>query len=406
VRTGDKGLGKDGEPKANFEPGSRIQAKVTIFGEGPRGTVSEDLINRMGLRRERQPQVYSLGCKEVIKVAGKDEGGLVLHAMGYPLPPHVFGGGFLYELGGGHWSVGMVASLDWHDPSFDCFAALQDFKKHPLVQKYIRGGEVVAYGAKTIPEGGYFSVPRAYTAGALLAGDSAGLVDVKRLKGIPQAMKSGMLAAEVALEAVAAKDTSSEFLARYGERLENSWVMRDLWQRRNFRSSFRGNLYTGLARMMARELTGGGPKEATAIAPDFKAFGHARGFAPRPEPRGFDPGVIIDKLTAVYKSGTIHREDQPSHIRVLDPKACVEVCIPKHGTPPCTHFCPASVYELVGVADGTSAGAGARIQVNFSNCVHCKTCGILDPVDVASGDHIQNIEWRAPAEGGPVYKGL
>jgi len=400
VRTGDKGLSNDGDRKANFEAGALLQAKVTVFGEGPRGTVSEDLINARGLRDGRQPQVYALGCKELIKTDGRDHGGIAVHTMGYPLPSHIFGGGFLYELADGHVSVGIVAGLDWHDPSFDCFEALQNFKKHPLIQSYIRGGEVISYGAKTIPEGGYFSIPRLYTDGAVLIGDSAGLVDVKRLKGIPQAMKSGMVAAEVILEALAAEDVSSSALERYWQRLEKTWVIQDLWKRRNFRSSFQGSLYGGLARMMARELTGGGAKTAAVIHADHEGFRHAREFTAMPEPTGYDTSVIIDKLTAVHRSGTMHREDQPSHIRILDPRVCIDRCIPELGTAPCTHFCPAQVYELVGDA------AERAIQVNFSNCVHCKTCGILDPMDVSPSDHLQNIDWRAPAEGGPTYKGL
>lgn len=400
VRTGDKGLGRAGEHKANFEAGTLLKAKVTVFGEGPRGTVSEDLINQRGLRVGREPQIYSLGCKEVIRVAGADHGGIAIHTLGYPLPAHAFGGGFLYELGPGLFSVGMVAGLGWQDPGFDCFEALQNFKKHPLVQRYIRGGEVLSYGAKTIPEGGYFSIPKVYTDGAMLIGDSAGLVDVKRLKGIPQAMTSGMLAADTALEAILDEDYSEASLARYWKRLEASWVIRDLWKRRHFRSAFQGNLYTGLARLFWRELTGGGPKTAIAVTPDHREFRHQREFTRMREPDGYDPSVIIDKLTAVHRSGTLHREDQPSHIKIVDAKQCVERCIPKFGTPPCTHFCPAQVYELVG------DGADQKIQVNFSNCVHCKTCGIVDPIDVARDDHIQNIEWRAPSEGGPKYQGL
>jgi electron-transferring-flavoprotein dehydrogenase len=363
--------------------------------------VTEDLIARRDLRRGRQPQIYSLGCKEVIRSPAPDQGGLALHTLGWPLPAHAFGGGFFYELGSGLWSVGFVAALDWQDPGFDCFEMLQHLKKHPLLQRYLKGGEVLAYGAKTIPEGGYFSIPQLYTDGALIAGDAAGLVDVKRLKGIPHAMKSGMLAAGTALEAVAAGDLSAGFLERYWQRLEKSWVVQDLWTRRNFRSSFKGNLYTGLARMFLREVTGGGASTAEPIHADHRTFRHAREFSPVSEPGvPWDRGVILDKLTAVFKSGTKHREDQPSHIRILDPRLCIDACLARHGTAPCTHFCPAQVYELVG------EGAERRIQVNFSNCVHCKTCGILDPVDALASDTIQNIEWRAPAEGGPQYKGL
>jgi len=400
VRTGDKGLGKDGRPKPNFEPGLDLKAKITIFGEGPRGTLSEDLIARKKLREGKNPQRYSLGVKEVIRVEGQDLGGFVATTMGWPLRSDAFGGGFFYEMGGGHLALGLVVGLGWHDPNFDCHEALQELKKHPYIQNLIRGGEVVAYGAKTIPEGGYWSLPQVWTDGALLVGDSAGFVDVKRNKGIPHAMKSGMVAAEVALEAIVAGDLSAARLKSYWDRLSETFVVKDLWRQRNFRRAFEGGLYTGLAKMMFWDLTGGGSTSRHDEEPDYKAFRHGSEFAKPASPVGFDSKVLVDKLTDVYRSGTKHREDQPSHIQILDAKACVTKCMPRFGTAPCTHFCPASVYEMQGDGDAR------RIFVNFSNCVHCKTCGILDPCDVDLADMLQNIEWRAPAEGGPKYRYL
>jgi len=401
VRTGDKGLDKAGAPKANSEPGLDLKAKVTVFGEGPRGTLSEDLIARFKLREDRNPQIYSLGTKEVIKVAKTAGQGLVMHTMGYPLQAHQFGGGFLYELDAEHYAAGFVASLSWRDPRFDCQAALQQWKKHPLIQSFIRGGEVLSYGAKTIPEGGYFSVPRLFVDGALLIGDSAGLVNVKQLKGIHYAMTSGMLAAETIFEALVAGDASAAKLASYQKALESSYVMRELWRDRNFRLSFEKGLHSGLLSVGIHRFTGGGRKKRRPIAPDFTAFRPLSELAAMPaDPEGFDPATIVDKLTDVFRSGTIHREDQPSHIGIVDPAVCTDKCIPKFGVAPCTRFCPANVYELVGEE------SGKRIQINFSNCVHCKTCVILDPFDVNGQDNIQNIDWRAPAEGGPKYLNL
>lgn len=400
VRTGDKGLEKGGGHKPNFEPGIDLMAKVTIFGEGPYGTLSEDLIHRHHLRKGKNPQIYSLGTKEVIKVPKSAGRGLVLHTLGFPLQPHQFGGGFFYELDEDTYAVGFVASLSWKDPYFDCHAALQALKKHPLIQSYIKGGEVLAYGAKTIPEGGYWSVPKPYTAGAMLIGDSAGLVNVKLLKGIHYGMKSGMLAAQTALEAVLKDDASEQALAIYEQRLKDSWVMKELWGTRNFRIAFEKGLYRGLFSVGLHRVTGGGSKTMTKVEPDYQAFlPAARVHKPFAEPKGYDPSTIVDKLTDVFKSGTMHREDQPSHIRILDTNKCVDVCMPTYGVAPCTNFCPAKVYELVEDA------AGKRIQINFSNCVHCKTCVILDPIEVLpdTQDHIQNIDWRAPAEGGPKY---
>ena len=401
VRTGDKGLDKDGTPKGNFEPGIDLMAKVTVFAEGPRGTLSEDLINRFGLRKDCNPQVYSLGTKEVIRVPRTAGKGQVIHTMGYPLQGHQFGGGFLYELDEEHYSLGFVASLAWRDPRFDCHAALQQWKKHPLIQSFIRGGEVESYGAKTIPEGGYFSLPRLVVDGALLAGDSAGFVSVKTLKGIHYAMSTGMAAAETILEALSAGDFSASKLGGYTERLKGSYVMQDMWRDRNFRSSFDKSLYRGLVAVGLHRFTGGGPRERRPIAEDFRAFVPvSQAGALAAEPAGYDPSTILDKLTDVHRSGTLHREDQPSHISIVDPRTCTETCIPRYGVAPCTNFCPAKVYELVG-EDG-----GERIQVNFSNCVHCKTCVILDPCDTDGKDHIQNINWRAPSEGGPKYANL
>ena len=401
VRTGDKGLGKDGAPKGNFEPGLDLMAKVTVFGEGPRGTLSEDLIARFNLREDRNPQIFSLGTKEVIRVKKTTGEGLVIHTLGYPLRAGQFGGGFLYELDGEHYTLGFAASLSWRDPRFDCHAALQQWKKHPLIQSFIRGGETVAYGAKTIPEGGYFSIPRLHAGGALLVGDSAGFVNVKLLKGIHYAMTTGILAAETIFECLRDGEFSKERLARYEEKVKGSYVMADLWRDRNFRIAFEKGLYSGLMATGLHRFTGGGTRKRIPLKPDFMSFVPVSALgAPPADPPGFDPATVVDKLTDVYKSGTIHREDQPSHIRILDPKVCIETCIPVYGIAPCTNFCPAKVYEAVGEGDQR------QIQVNFSNCVHCKTCVILDPLDVDAKDAIQNIDWRAPAEGGPKYLNL
>lgn len=400
VRTGDKGLGKGGARRGNFEPGYDLRAKVTVFCEGPRGTLAEDLIARFDLRRDCNPQQYSLGVKEVVRVPRTTGRGIAYHTLGHPLPPHAFGGGFLYEMDDEHYSVGFVAGLDWGDPTLDVQEELQRFKAHPFIRRILQEGEVVNYGAKTIPEGGFWSIPRLHAPGALLAGDSAGLVNVPTLKGIHYAMRSGMLAAEAAVRALRADGDGDAALAGYRDTLVASEVGRDLWASRNFRASFHGGLYPGLARWGTRLVLGGGSKRRPAAEPDFKAFRNASDYRRRePAPRP-DGKLFLDKLTDVHRSGTAHRDDAPSHIRVLDPTACVARCIPRHGVAPCEHFCPARVYELQGEGDAR------RIQVAYQNCVHCKTCVIADPCDVAPGDGMQNIEWRAPAEGGPKYLNL
>ncbi|MEE9217702.1 MAG: electron-transfer flavoprotein:ubiquinone oxidoreductase [Acidobacteriota bacterium] len=398
VLTGDKGLGRDGAPKSNYQPGIVLEAQVTVLGEGPRGTLAEDLIHALELNRDCNPQIYSLGVKEIVRVPeARARAGTVVHTMGYPLADSAFGGGFLYSMEPDLFSVGLVASLAWGDPNFDAQTHLQLLKAHPYVHEFLRGGEVLSYGAKTIPEGGHWSLPRPYAAGALLIGDSAGFVNIRQLKGIHYAMKSGMLAAETAFEALVAGDASEERLSGYARRLADSVVHRDLYRDRNFRHAFHGGFRAGLIKSQVNAFLGGGPRRRPRLEPDHASL---RPSPPRAQTKPklpSDSNLFIDKLTAVYKSGTVHREDQPSHIHIVDPGRCTDTCIPRFGTAPCTHFCPANVYELVGER------SEQHIQVNFANCVHCKTCVILDPIDALETDNLQNIDWRAPAEGGPKY---
>ena len=403
VQTGDKGLEANGGRKANYEPGTRITAKVTVLGEGPHGTLAQDLIHQFKLREGRNPQSYALGVKEVIRVKGGGTPGLAVHTMGYPLSRQVFGGGFCYGLGDDLYAVGMVCGLDWEDPQMDVQVQLQRFKKHPFIQQFIKGGEVIAYGAKALPEGGYFAIPRPYMDGALLVGDSAGFLNVPFLKGIHYAMKSGMLAAETILEALVQQDVSASVLSSYESRLASSYVMRDLYRVRNFRRAFSRGLYRGLLLGGLSIWTGFGPRKAGGVQADFRGLRSLGEVIPSRwagEPSTYDASVLVDKLTDVFHSGTQHREDQPSHIKIVDPQRCINECIPRFGDAPCTHFCPAKVYELVG------ENGDRRIQVNFANCIHCKTCVIKDPLDVLQEDNVQNIVWRAPAEGGPRYQGL
>lgn len=403
VQTGAKGLDAGGGRKANYEPGTDIHANITVFGEGPYGTLAEDLIHRFKLREGRHAQSYALGVKEVIRVKSGGSPGLAMHTIGYPLGSRVFGGGFCYGLDENLFAVGMVCGLDWDDPQMDVHAQLQRLKKHPFIQQFIKGGEVIAYGAKTLPEGGYFAVPRPYVDGALLVGDSAGLLNVPYLKGIHYAMKSGMLAADTIFNALLHNDASAAGLSSYEARLASSYVIQDLYRARNFRRAFAYGRLPGLLLGGLTMWTGLGPSKPAGVREDFR---HLRPLdqAARGRwvsaPARYDAGVLVDKLTDVSHSGTQHREDQPSHIQILDPTRCLTDCIARFGDAPCTHFCPAGVYEVVGER------AGCRIQINFANCVHCKTCVIKDPIDVVPGDQVQNIVWRAPAEGGPRYQGL
>ncbi|MBI2570752.1 MAG: 4Fe-4S dicluster domain-containing protein [Candidatus Schekmanbacteria bacterium] len=398
VRTGDKGLDKNSRPMANFTAGSLIESKVTLFGEGPRGTLTEDLKLKFHLERGN-PQIYSIGVKEIIEVPNKpDHGGFAMHSLGWPVPYGVFGGGFLYELDEKRFSVGIVMSLDWKNPHLDAQKLLQHYKLHPAVNAYLRGGEVVSYGAKTIPEGGFYSLPELAVDGGLIIGDSAGFLSVVSLKGIHYAMKSGMVAAETVFESLKSNDFSSLALGAYRHKLDRTFVMQELYQERNFRVGFHKSFALGMVKAGVFLKVWSGPRQAHPIEADYRAL--AKLAPPNLPDLPRDNPLIIDKLTAVHLARTGHRDDQPSHIQILDPKACIEACIPAHGTAPCVNFCPAAVYEHV------REEGNERIQVNFSNCVHCKTCTIKDPYDSSPGDLIQNINWRAPAEGGPRYQYL
>ncbi len=401
VRTGDKGVNKRREPKPNFQPGADCHAKLTVLCEGPRGTLGKVLEQQLGLTVGRNPQVYSTGVKELWEMpAGRVEKGRVIHTMGFPLSNDTFGGGFIYGMNDTHWSVGFVTGLDARDPRNDPHGNLQRFKTHPLVESLLRGGKAVAYGAKAIPEGGYWSMPRLWADGVLLAGDTGGFLNGARLKGIHLAIKSGMMAAETAFECLLAGDFSKERLSGYERRFEGSWAGAELRSVRNFHQGFDLGLFAGMFNTGVALLTGGRDWRLRDRAPGHP--GHERmrrrgqyadGAPPTVKPDGV---LTFDKLADVYLSGTQHDEDQPVHLVVADTSVCATRCREEYGNP-CQHFCPAAVYEMV---PDESRGAGAlRLHINASNCVHCKTCDIADPYQI--------ITWVTPeGGGGPQYRNL
>jgi electron-transferring-flavoprotein dehydrogenase len=395
VRTGDKGIDKNGKPKSNFEPGIDIRAKITILAEGARGSLTKQLIQRFNLDKDRNPQVYAVAVKEVWDVPKeKKTGGRVIHTMGWPLRNEEFGGGFIYNMSEGRVSIGFVIGLDYHDPRLDPHARFQEFKTHPYIRSILEGGTLFSYGAKSIPEGGYWAMPQYYFNGGMIVGDSAGFLNAMRLKGIHLAFKTGMLAAESAHEALQANDFSAAKLKRFEELVENSWIKPELWKVRNFHQAFEHGFFAGMIQTGLQMITGGrGLRNRYPNEPGYKRMRQLKDYPNGASaPPVFDRKLTFDKLTDVYNSGTAHDEDQPCHLHILQPDICHPRCTNEYGNP-CQFFCPAAVYEMV------ENGKGRRLQINFSNCVHCKTCDIMDPYEI--------IDWVPPEGGdGPGYEML
>lgn len=395
VRTGDMGIDRQGARKPNFQPGYDLRAKITIFAEGTDGSLTKQLRNRLKLDGTN-PQTYALGIKEIWEIPeGRVEPGAVMHTTGWPLGGK-FGGGFIYAASSNRLFTGLVAGLDYADPRFDPHNAFQQWKTHPWMRRLLDGGQMVRYGAKTIPEGGYFSIPTATTDGALIIGDAGGFLNSQRLKGIHLAMKTGMLAAEAAFEALNAGDFSRVRLSAYETAWKQSWAGRELWRVRNYHQGFEHGFWRGTVSATVQMATGGRGLSARASAlPDYKRLrkiSQVHGLPPakiKPDGR-----LTFDKVTDVYHSGTRHEEDQPPHLVIADYDICNGRCTVEFGNP-CQHYCPAAVYEM----EENAGGNGKHLKLNPANCVHCKTCDIEDPY--------QNITWVCPeGGGGPHYDGM
>ncbi len=396
VRTGDRGVGHLGNHKANYEPGVDIRSRVVVLGEGPRGTLAGQLDRRFGLSEGRNPQVYALGIKEVWEVpAGRINPGDVIHTMGFPLDRHTFGGGFIYGMKGNQLIVGLVAGLDYQDPMFDPHTAFQRFKTHPTIKRLLDGGSMAFYGAKALPEGGWWAMPRNSGDGFLVIGDSGGFLNGQRLKGIHLAMKSGMLAAETLFAGLVEDDLGPGRLATFEQRVEESWIHEELWEVRNFHQAFDHGVLAGVFQAAIGMLTRG--RGWGLFNRLHTRAGHQRMKPLGPESNPETPFVpdgklTFDKLADVYNSGTAHEEDQPVHLLVHDTDVCLFQCAEEFGNP-CQRFCPASVYEMV---TDEASPTGKRLQINASNCVHCKACDIMDPYQI--------ITWVPPeGGGGPNY---
>jgi electron-transferring-flavoprotein dehydrogenase len=404
VRTDDKGVDKQNQPKSNFEPGYDLKAKVVILAEGTRGSLTKQLVKRFNLDRDRNPQTYGQGIKELWEVpSGRIAAGEVIYTMGWPLTTREYGGAWIYGGKDNIVSLGYVTGLDYPDPRLDPQHVLQDFKQHPLVAKLLEGGKMIRYGAKSLPYGGWYAIPPVAGDGWMILGDSAGFLNSQRLKGIHLAIKSGMLAAETAFEALKTGDSSTATLGTFQQKVESSWIKQELWKVRNFHQGFEKGFWAGMFHAGIQQFTGGrGLRDRYAGTPGYK---HMKPLSKLPADGGPEAHLIgpakgdgkltFDKLTDLYHSGTKHEEDQPAHLVIEDTNICEQRCVKEFGSP-CLNFCPANVYEML---DDASAPNGKRISLNPSNCVHCKTCDIQDPYQI--------INWVPPeGGGGPNYDGM
>ncbi len=392
VALGDMGRRRDGSEKPSFVAGAHIRAPVTILAEGCRGSLTKQLIARYELDRARASASYGLGFKELWQLPpGRTQPGLVRHTVGWPLDAGTYGGGLVYHLERDQLYVGYIVGLDYRDPQLAPFEVFQQFKHHPSIKALLEGGEPLAYGARAIATGGWQALPRLEMPGAVLIGDTAGTLNVARLKGIDQAIRGGMLAAE--------------HLHRHGGTagFDAAWhasdAARELWRVRNIKPGFKHGLLRGLANAALETILRGHSPWTLSRGPDFAAL--------EPERAGPVPSVPQtlarhwvtrslpprDRTAAVYLAATSHEEDQPVHLKVRDTRICIERCAAEYGNP-CTRFCPAAVYEIV-----QDAAGARRLQINAANCVHCKACDIKDPYEI--------IDWTVPEGGaGPNYQNL
>ena len=391
VGTGDMGVGKDGEPGPHFQPGIDIEARLTLLAEGCRGSLAKEAMARFGLREGVQPQTYGIGLKELWEIpAERHRPGLVLHSIGWPLDSRTYGGSWLYMFGNNLVSLGFVVGLDYENTWLSPFDELQRWKTHPAIRPFLEGGRRLAYGARALSEGGFQSIPRLVAPGLALVGDCAGFLNVPKIKGTHTAMKSGMVCAEAAFEALAS-GAERPLLESYPERLRESWLWDELYRVRNVRPAFRFGLWPalGYAALDTWLFRGKAPWTLRHHRADHETLRPAAA-CPRidyPKPDGV---LTFDKLSSVFVSNTNHEEDQPCHLRLRDPEVALRVNWQTYAGPE-SRYCPAAVYEWIDDGKG-----GKRLQINAQNCVHCKTCDIKDPT--------QNIDWVPPqGGGGPNY---
>jgi electron-transferring-flavoprotein dehydrogenase len=386
VQIGDMGLQKDGTPGPHYTPGPEIRSRFTLIAEGCRGSLAKLLMAKYGLCEGSSPQTFALGIKELWQLpAGRAKAGLVQHSFGWPLDSRTYGGSFIYHLDRDRVYVGFVVGLDYEDPRFKPFEAFQQFKHHPKVKPLFQGGEILSAGARSIAAGGWQSLPKLEMPGALLIGDSGGTVNLPKIKGIHQAIRSGILAAEHIVETGGTAGFDARWRASPGGR--------ELYKVRNFKPGFRRGLWFGLLNSALETVTAGKLPWTMKNHANWNTLERLdryespdRGWVERDLPPR-------DRLASVFFAATSHDESQPAHLKVADTTICATRCRAEYGNP-CENFCPANVYEMV--ADGAG---GKRLQINAANCVHCKACDIKDPYEI--------ITWTTPEGGsGPNYQSL
>jgi len=394
VITGDMGVGRDGQPTEQFAPGMELHARYTVFAEGCRGSLTKTLFERFKLREGVDPQTYGIGIKELWEIdPAQSQPGKIIHTTGWPLDPRTYGGSFLYHMENNQVAVGFVIGLDYENPHLSPFDEFQRFKTHPDIRPTFEGGRRIAYGARALSEGGFQSIPKLTFPGGLLIGDTAGFLNVPKIKGTHMAMKSGMVAAE-AVFAAATAGRSADEISEYSERLKKSWLWDELYAARNIRPSFRWGLWGGLLYSAVDTYVFRGHAPWTLHHhEDHSALKPARD-CPKIEYPKPDGKVSFDKLSSVFISNTNHEENQPCHLTLKDAGVPVRINLALYDAPE-QRYCPAGVYEIV--RDG--ANHEPRLQINAQNCVHCKTCDIKDPT--------QNINWTVPeGGGGPNYPNM
>ncbi len=393
VATGDMGIGIDGKPKASFQPGVELLGRQTVFAEGCHGSLTKTLFERFDLRDGVDPQTYAIGIKELWEIdPAKHKQGQVIHTVGWPLDRSTYGGSFVYHMQDNQLAVGFVVGLDYQNPHLSPFDEMQRFKTHPRIRRMLEGGRRVAYGARALNEGGFQSIPRLTFPGGLLVGDTAGFLNVPKIKGTHTAIQSGMVAAEAIHAALGGDDAGTRELEDYPQRLRQTWLWDELRKVRNIRPSFRWGFWAGMAYsgIDTYLLRGRAPWTLHHHA-DHACMKKASECQPIDYPKP-DGEITFDKPSSVYLANTVHDEDQPVHLRLKDADVPIRINLPEYDAPE-QRFCPAGVYEIV------DDGEGKRLQINAQNCVHCKTCDIKDVT--------QNIDWVTPEGGsGPNYPNM